>query len=216
MRGEKRGGAVGKSVYFDYFCRMKNIVFDLGGVVFARDMKKCTPEFTEFFSFIRTEPMPEFWNEYDRGTYTMDEVVRILAARNGCSEEYCRALVLQSIDMQETIRPTERLIWDLKAAGYGLYVLSNMAREFIAFLRRQPVYAAFDGDIVSCEVHATKPEPEIYRMLLERYALEASQTMFIDDRAANIAAAARQGMATHLFNRSDTERTCGELREMLL
>jgi len=32
---------------------MKNIVFDLGGVLFARDKSKCTPELLEFFSFLR-------------------------------------------------------------------------------------------------------------------------------------------------------------------
>lgn len=44
---------------------MKNIVFDLGGVLFARDKNKSTQEFHEFFSFIRSERMPLFWEEYD-------------------------------------------------------------------------------------------------------------------------------------------------------
>lgn len=46
---------------------MKNIVFDLGGVLFARDKSKCTPELLEFFSFLRAPRMPLFWEEYDRG-----------------------------------------------------------------------------------------------------------------------------------------------------
>lgn len=37
---------------------MKNIVFDLGGVVFARDPRKCPPELLDFFSFVRDERMP--------------------------------------------------------------------------------------------------------------------------------------------------------------
>ena len=45
---------------------MENIVFDLGGVLFARDRSKCTQEFHDFFSFIRSEPMPAFWEDYDR------------------------------------------------------------------------------------------------------------------------------------------------------
>ena len=57
---------------------MKNIVFDLGGVLFARDRNKCTQEFIDFFSFIRSERMPRFWEEYDRGTYKLDEVTDTL------------------------------------------------------------------------------------------------------------------------------------------
>ena len=46
---------------------MKNIVFDLGGVLFARDKSKCSPEIVEFFGFLRAPQMPRFWEEYDRG-----------------------------------------------------------------------------------------------------------------------------------------------------
>ena len=87
------------------------------------------------------------------------------------------------------MKPTERLVGDLKAAGYRLYVLSNMSREFIDFLRRFPVYGLFDGEVVSCEEHTVKPEPRIYEILLERYGLTPSETLFIDDREMNIEAA---------------------------
>ena len=53
---------------------MKNIVFDLGGVLFARDRHKCSPQILEFFSFLRAPRMPRFWEEYDRGTSTFDDV----------------------------------------------------------------------------------------------------------------------------------------------
>ena len=92
--------------------------------------------------------------------------------------------------------PTERLVGDLKAAGYRLYVLSNMSREFIDFLRRFPVYGLFDGEVVSCEEHTVKPEPRIYEILLERYGLTPSETLFIDDSAANAAAGAALGYRT--------------------
>ena len=41
--------------------QFKNIVFDLGGVVVARDPRKVSAEFQEFFSFIYQIPMPHFW-----------------------------------------------------------------------------------------------------------------------------------------------------------
>lgn len=195
---------------------MKNIVFDLGGVLFARDKSKCTQEFHDFFSFIRSEQMPLFWEEYDRGASTLDEVIDILSRMTGCPRAKCEEFLLLSIDMQETVKPTERLVGELKAAGYKLYVLSNMSREFIAFLRRFPVYGLFDGEVVSCEEGTVKPEPRIYEILLERYGLDPSETLFIDDRAANIAAAERFGITGQLFDHHNPAAACDELRRRLL
>lgn len=195
---------------------MKNIVFDLGGVLFARDKSKCTQEFHDFFSFIRSEQMPLFWEEYDRGASTLDEVIDILSRMTGCPRAKCEEFLLLSIDMQETVKPTERLVGELKAAGYKLYVLSNMSREFIAFLRRFPVYGLFDGEVVSCEEGTVKPEPRIYEILLERYGLDPAETLFIDDRAANIAAAEGLGIGGYLFDHENPAATCDELRRRLL
>lgn len=195
---------------------MKNIVFDLGGVLFARDKHKCTPEFIDFFRFIRTDPMPDFWVEYDRGTLTLDQVIDALCALHGCTPEVARAYVREAIDRQEPVRATERLVGELKRAGYRLYVLSNMSREFIDFLRRADVYALFDGEVVSCEEGTVKPEPRIYRILLDRYGLDPAQTLFIDDRAANIAAAREAGIDGFLFDPHDPEASCETLRQRLL
>ena len=125
---------------------MKNIVFDLGGVLFARDRKKCDPELLEFFGFLRAPQMPHFWEEYDRGTNRLEAVTQTLVEMTGRPYARCAEVLQQAIDLQEPIPATERLVGELKAAGYRLYVLSNMAREFIAHLRRFPVYGLFDGE----------------------------------------------------------------------
>ena len=195
---------------------MKNIVFDLGGVLFARDKSKCTAELLEFFSFLRAPRMPLFWEEYDRGTSTLEEVTATISGMTGRPVETCAAVLRLAVDLQEPVKPTERLVGDLKAAGYRLYVLSNMSREFIDFLRRFPVYGLFDGEVVSCEEGVVKPEPEIYRRLLGRYGLDPAQTLFIDDRPANIAAAAALGIRGQLFDHSAPAATCDLLRRRLL
>lgn len=191
---------------------MKNIVFDLGGVVFMRDPKKCTEDFIRFFSFVRSEQMPWFWNEYDRGTRSIEEVKEDLCELNQCDRAKVEDYLQQAIDRQEVIAPTEELIHDLKAAGYRLYVLSNMSKEFIAFLRKVPIYRYFDGEVVSCEEGVCKPEAEIYRILLSRYQLDPTETLFIDDRRENVEAAEKEGIKGFHFNRKDIAGTIGELR----
>ena len=176
---------------------MKNIVFDLGGVLFARDKSKCTPELLEFFSFLRAPRMPLFWEEYDRGTSTLEEVTATISGMTGRPVETCAAVLRLAVDLQEPVKPTERLVGDLKAAGYRLYVL-------------------FDGEVVSCEEHTVKPEPRIYEILLERYGLTPSETLFIDDREMNIEAAAALGIHGFVFDHRDPDAACDALRRRLL
>ena len=195
---------------------MKNIVFDLGGVLFARDRKKCDPELLEFFGFLRAPQMPHFWEEYDRGMNRLEAVTQTLVEMTGRPYARCAEVLRQAIDLQEPIPATERLVGELKAAGYRLYVLSNMAREFIAHLRRFPVYGLFDGEVISCEELTVKPEPRIYEILLGRYGLDPGETLFVDDRAANIEAAGRLGIRGFLFDHRDPEASCAELRAQLL
>ena len=195
---------------------MKNVVFDLGRVVFAQDPAKSTAEFKQFFSYVSLTPMPQFWTDYDMGVLSFDQVAEELAAYRGVEPEFAREMITIAIGKQETIRPTEKLIDELKAAGYKLYVLSNMSREFIDFLRKQKVYENFDGDVVSCEVGIVKPMPEIYDLLLKRFNLDPAETIFIDDRKENVDAAAAKGIATFHFDRNDYEGSCERLREILL
>lgn len=195
---------------------IKNIVFDLGGVVFARDPRKFEPEFIKFFSFIALAKMPDFWEDYDRGDILYDEVVEHLARYNNCDKTLAEANLRRSILTQEEIPATKRLIEQLAEAGYNLYVLSNMSREFIDFLRRKEVYDHFRGDVVSCEEHIAKPDEAIYRRLLEKYDLVADETLFVDDREANIEAAVSVGIEGYLFRTMDADACCKELGERLL
>ena len=90
-------------------------------------------------------------------------------------------------------------VWDkiaaLKDTGYSIYILSNYSEE----LFRMPTTGALfldllDGGIVSYQVHALKPEPEIYQILLDKYGLQAEECLFFDDRADNVESARALGI----------------------
>lgn len=83
--------------------KIMNVVFDLGGVVFARDPRKFEPEFIKFFSYILRPKMPEFWEEYDRGVVSYEEVILALAAYNSCDVELARKNLERSILTQEQL-----------------------------------------------------------------------------------------------------------------
>ena len=203
-----------------YICTImvgvKNIVFDLGGVVFARDPRKFEREFIEFFSYIMLPEMPRFWEEYDRGVSTYSRVIDDLAEYNNCDKELAEYNLRRSIVTQEEIPATKSLIADLKLAKYRLYVLSNMSLDFIEFLKTKEVYKYFDGEVVSCYEKVVKPDADIYKILVDRYNLKPEETLFIDDRMCNVEAAECEGIHGYHFNARDPEASCDELREILL
>lgn len=194
---------------------MKNIIFDLGGVLFHRNPESTSSELLDFFSFIANKQMPHFWEEYDRGTQTMDQTIDTLVEIKGCTREKCERLVWESIRIQEEIEATANLIKDLKSRGYKLYVLSNMSKEYIEFLRKREIYSLFDGDVVSCEEQTVKPEPRIFEIILERFDLDPKETLFIDDRPANLVAAEKHGINTHLFEKFRSEACCQDIRNRI-
>lgn len=198
------------------FANMKNVIFDLGRVVFAQDPAKSSDEFKRFFAYVSQTPMPQFWIDYDLGISSLDKVAADLAQYRGVEVDFARDMISLAISKQETIKPTAALIADLKAAGYKLYVLSNMSREFIDFLRQQPVYSHFDGDVISCEVGVAKPSPAIYDLILERFDIKAEESIFIDDRIENVKAAESKGITTFHFSREDYAGSCEQLRKILL
>ena len=196
---------------------MKNIVFDLAGVVVARNEARCPQQIMDYFYFINLgETLPDFWNDYDRGTREIDSVAEKLAIFRGSDFETAKRLMLAAITYQEVIPATESLIEDLKGAGYRLFVLSNMSKDYIEFLRKLSVFQHFEGEIISCEVNLIKPEKEIYQLLLDTYNLDPEQTMFIDDRVENVEAAATLGIAPFHFDRRNPEKSCEQLRCILL
>lgn len=92
------------------------------------------------------------------------------------------------------------LLLELKARGHRLFGLSNWSAEtFVQIKEDFPALKLLDGMVVSGYVKCLKPSPEIYRILLDRYSLQASDCVFIDDNAANVAGAEAVGIRGILF-----------------
>lgn len=98
------------------------------------------------------------------------------------------------------IAGTVALLERLRARGVPCYALSNFGAAALTLAEaRHPVLTAFDGRIISAELGALKPEPEIYAALEALTGAAPEALFFTDDRPENIAAAAARGWATHLF-----------------
>ncbi len=104
------------------------------------------------------------------------------------------------------------LLLELKARGHRLFGLSNWSAEtFDGFIKgKYPSLDLLEGMVISGYEGFGKPDPEIFRLLLERYSLQAADCAFIDDNAANVAAANSLGIRGILFTGAS------DLRKLLL
>ena len=86
---------------------------------------------------------------------------------------------------------------DCKAAGLGLFLLSNASLRQPEYWPRVPGSGLFDGTVVSAFCRCVKPEREIYLHTLEKFRLQPEECLFVDDMPANVRAA--EGVGIHGF-----------------
>jgi putative hydrolase of the HAD superfamily len=194
-----------------------NVVFDLGGVVVAYDRARLLAELYAdpvTHAAVRTGIDEHLdWPSLDRGALSQADAVERAAARSGVSAtEFARFMERMAVAWTP-IPETVDLLHRLRARGHALFCLSNMHPESMAFLERSfDFWPVFTGVVISCRVGLCKPEPSIYRHLLERHALVPSETVFVDDLDANLAAARAFGIHTVKFE-SPTQ-CAGALRRL--
>ena len=89
----------------------------------------------------------------------------------------------------------------LKQEGYKLYLLTNITEDSYNYINELiNIDTAFDGGIYSYQVHLIKPDPDIYKLLINKYNLNKSETIFFDDKEKNIIAANNVGIKAFVFN----------------
>lgn len=154
------------------------------------------------------------WNEYDRGVWTEEEILNAFVRNDPEMEKEIRHAYTRSFET--IIRKRERAVpWikELQAAGCRVLYLSNFSekahrdcRDAMAFLD------VADGGILSYTVKVTKPDPAIYRLLIERYDLKPERCVFVDDTPVNVEAARAMGMRGIVYETQEQAETA--LREL--
>lgn len=196
---------------------IKNVIFDVGRVLVAFDWEDYLKEFDyseEKYKKIAAATFAgSVWPERDRGLYDEEEYIRQFTALAPEYGEDIRKVIKESY---KTIRPypyAETWVKYLKEQGYHLYILSNYSDYMLQKTRDRLTFLKYmDGVVFSCEVKELKPEPEIYKTLLEKYHLEAGESVFVDDMEENCAAARNLGIHAVCFR--DFKQAASDLEKM--
>jgi len=99
------------------------------------------------------------------------------------------------------ISATVEILEELRTREVPLYALSNWSVETYPIAKRRFEFLQwFQGILLSGEVRLIKPDPRIFQLFFETFALDPAQTVYIDDLPRNVEAAAASGMHSILFS----------------
>jgi len=196
------------------------VVFDLGGVLIEWNPRHLYRKLfggdeaamEDFLANVCTTE----WNECQDAGRSFADAVAELVPRHADKRELIEAFGSRFGEMiPGAIDGSVAILHALKRAGVRLYALSNWSAEtFPPQRQRFPFLDAFDGIVVSGDEGVIKPDPRIFRILLDRYAIAPDEAVFVDDNPRNAEAAAALGI--HGIHFRSPEQLQEELRALRL
>lgn len=191
------------------------VIFDVGRVLYDWDPRflyeRLIPEGEALESFLRDVVTPAWHFQHDAGRSFADTGPE-LTAQFPQHAALIAAWGPRFIDsIGEPVPGMHQLVTDLDSADVPLYAITNFSGEFWPPFRAREsaLFDRFRDIVVSGDEKLVKPDPAIYHLALDRFGLRADQAVFIDDNAANVAAADALGIHGILF--TDVVATRAEL-----
>jgi putative hydrolase of the HAD superfamily len=187
-------------------------IFDYGGVLVHHQKDSDQARLAQIAGLPQAVFTELYWAdrlEYDKDLLSATEYWQALASRAG-GGPLTQSQIDQLVEFDSASwMQFDEVMWgwidQLRATGKRVAMLSNMPRELGETLRaKTDKLSVFDQVTLSYEVHAAKPEPVIYEHCLEGLGTAPEQTLFLDDRIANVQGAELLGIrAIQFLDRDD-------------
>ncbi len=190
---------------------LKNIIFDLGGILINIDYKKTEKAFINL-------GFKDFANMFSQ--FTANAIFEQLETGKISNEDFYQALISLSTNniTKEQIkeawneiildwRPQSLNFLETIASKYNLFLLSNTnaihQTYFYDSLKKETGRVSFNHLFTkayySHEIHFRKPNADIFEFVAKDANINIAETLFIDDSINNIETAKQLGFKTHLL-----------------
>lgn len=185
---------------------IKNIVFDMGGVLVGLNARRCIDAFValgaqEIATYVEEHRTEDLFLDIELGHITTHDFCDEVRRRTRCEAD--DEQIVAAWSELTTVIPDEKLAM-LRSLNqhYRMFLLSNTnemhwlkhERDFLRDGHRVEDY--FEHVFLSYEMQMKKPDAEIFEAVLSRAGLKADETLFIDDSLENCQAAERLGIHT--------------------
>ena len=190
--------------------KIKNVVFDLGGVLVDLDLNRCIAAFRT----LGMDAVAELINPYypaemigrlEHGDITFHEACEEMRRLSGTPDVPDERIAWAYGEFLVTIPVAKlRQIEALRRRGIRTYVLSNNNPASMEFVRRMftadghDMEYYFDAVYLSYRMHELKPSEAIFRKMIAASGLEPAETLFIDDGSKNVDTAQALGFAIYM------------------
>ncbi|MFH5775219.1 HAD family hydrolase [Paracoccus sp. NGMCC 1.201697] len=195
----------------------RNVIFDLGAVLIEWDAALAFADvFTTRDAAEDWMRQIDFagWNRLQDGGRSFAEGVAVARAQHGPLADPLEGyLAAFHLTIEKPVPGSWAIVDALNAREVPLFAITNWAAEtWPAALEVHPRLASVFRDIVvSGQVAQLKPQPEIFRLLMQRNGLSPADCVFIDDSRANVEGARVLGMdAIHFTDAENLERELAE------
>lgn len=189
-------------------------IFDFGNVLARFDEMKMTktylPNQSDAEMVARVLFDRQYWDQLDCGAMTDETCLSAVRAR--LPEQFHQTaedIYTHWYAHMPEISGMRELLHELKKKGIRLFLLSNISVGFEKGYSTVPSLATlldcFEGRVFSGSIGMVKPQPQIYRYLLNRFQLQPEECIFIDDSERNVAGAETVGITGIVF-RNDVEQ----------
>lgn len=197
---------------------VKNIVFDLGGVLIDFNPHAtlrsvfCEADAVQVEQALFGTPL---WRSLDLGERTFADL-----ARDVCKllpERLHADITGLLLDWWNRMPPFPfmvPLVQALREHGCRLYLCSNTPADIYDHIDDIPALSYFDGILASCDYGVAKPDSAIFEALYDKFSLDPAECFFIDDMPQNIEGAAKTGMQGYCFAEKDVNKLKDALRKV--
>jgi len=187
--------------YLNFVFDVGNVLVDYKPLVYLKDLFSDDSLAEKMYDTIFKS---REWLLMDQGRLSHPEAIDIFKAREPDFHSEIQYTMQNVNSMFTPISDTIKMLPTIKESGHGLYYLSNIHKEIRDFLIAEHKYfSLFDGGVFSCDIMATKPSPEIYRYIIEKYSLIPGDCLFFDDMEENVKAAEKEGIKSVLFTTAE-------------
>ena len=188
-----------------------DILLDMGNVLLEWNKDKILQGISDtkkdYLILDKTIFQSGLWERLDLGTMSREELVLKVVSMIGRTYQKKVEEVIWNwpsyIAIYTEVFP---VLSEAKKKGHRIFVLSNTSKVFYDLLEEQlsPIKELLDGFVLSCDIKAIKPDLAMFKEILDKYQLNPTHCVFLDDIENNTIAAEKLGIKSYqVMKRSD-------------